>query len=68
MFIVQRRDRLSQRPDTSRWPIFSTMTADINLSRPLKATLNTVVNLRRALTQVRPFFRVFEETVFVGLF
>jgi hypothetical protein len=43
------------------------MGTDINLLRSLKAALDAVVDFRRALTQVRPFFGVFEETVLVGL-
>lgn len=38
------------------------------MCRPLKATLYAVVDLRRTLSQVRPFFGVFEKSMLVGLF
>jgi hypothetical protein len=44
------------------------MSADIDLPGPLEAALDAIIDLRRTLTQVRPFFGVFEETVLVGLF
>jgi hypothetical protein len=68
VLVVQRRNRLSQRPDTSSWTVLPSMSADINLFRPLEATFDAIVDLRRTLTQVCPFFRVFEETVLVCLF
>jgi hypothetical protein len=44
------------------------MGTDIHKLRPLEAALDAIIDLRRTLTQVRPFFGVFEETVLVGLF
>ena len=44
------------------------MGTDVNLSRPLEAALDAIVDLWRTLAQVGPFFRVFEETVLVCLF
>jgi len=44
------------------------MGTDIYLLRPLKAAFDAVVDFRRSLAEVCPFFRVFEETVLVGLF
>jgi hypothetical protein len=44
------------------------MSTDINLLWPLKAAFDAIVDFRRALTEVCPFFRVFEETVLVCLF
>jgi len=44
------------------------MGTDIDLLWPLKAAFDAVVDFRRTLTEVCPFFWVFEETVLVGLF
>jgi hypothetical protein len=68
VLIVQRRDRLSKRPNTSCGTVLSAMSTDINLFRPLKAALNAIIDLRGTLAQVRPLFGVFEESVLVGLF
>ena len=67
VLVVQLRDRLSQRPDTSGRTVFSAMGADVNLLRPLEASLYAIVDLRRTLAQVCPFFGLLEESVFVGL-
>jgi hypothetical protein len=44
------------------------MSTDIHLLRPLKAAFDAIIDLGRSLTQVCPFFRMFEETVLVCLF
>ena len=44
------------------------MSADIDLLWPLKAAFDAIVDFRCTLTEVCPFFWVFEETVLVGLF
>ena len=68
VLVVQLRNRLAQGPDTSRWAILPAMSANIHLLRPLKAALYAIVDLRRALPEVRPFFGVVEEAVLVRLF
>ena len=68
VLVVQCRDRLSQRPDTSSRTVLSAMSTDINLLRPLKAAFDAIIDLGRSLTKVCPFFRMFKETVLVCLF
>jgi hypothetical protein len=68
VLVVQLRNRLPQRPDTSRGTVLSAMSTDIDLLGPLKASLNAVVDFRCALAQVGPFFGVLKEAVLVRLF
>jgi hypothetical protein len=63
VLIVQFRDCLSQGSDTSSWTIFSAMSGDVDLAWPLEASLYAVVDFRRTLSQVCPFFGLLEETV-----
>jgi hypothetical protein len=63
VLVVQLRNRLSQRPNTRSRAIFSAMSADVDFSRPLKASLYAVVNLGRTLSQVCPFLRPLKESV-----
>jgi hypothetical protein len=67
VFVVQLRDRLSQRSDTGSGAVLSAMSTDIHLLRPLKAALYAVVYLGRTLTQIGPFFRLVEKAVLVSL-
>lgn len=66
MLIVQLSHRLSQRLDTSRGPILAAMARNIHLLGPLEAALDLVVDLGRALAQVRPRIWVVEVAVLVG--
>lgn len=63
VLVVQRSNRLSQRPDTSCRTVFPAMSADVDFLRSLKASFYAVVDLGCALSQVCPFFGVFEEAV-----
>jgi hypothetical protein len=67
VLVVQLRNSLPQRPDTSCWAVFSAVGTDINLFRPLEASFYAIVDLGRTLTQICPFFGLLEETVLVGL-
>lgn len=50
MLVVQIRNRLPQRLDARRGAVLSAMSTDIHFLGPLKAALDAVVDLRRALT------------------
>lgn len=66
VLVVQPSDSLTQRLDTGRGAIFSSMARDIDLLGPLEATLNLIVDFWGTLTQVGPRFWVLEVTVLVS--
>jgi hypothetical protein len=66
VLIVQLRNRLSQRLDTSSRTVLAAMAGDVHLLGPVKAALDLVVNFRSTLAQVRPCIRVVEVAVLVG--
>lgn len=65
MLVVQLRNRLSQRPNTRRRTILSSMSTDVDLLRPLEASFYAVVDFRCTLSQIGPFFRLLQESVLV---
>ena len=65
VLVVQPSDSLTQRLDTGRRAIFSSMARDIDLLGPLEAALYVIVDFGCTLAQVGPFFGLLEESVFV---
>lgn len=66
MRIIQPRHRLPKRFNPGSRPILSPSDADLNAVRPLEGAFDVVLDLGRALAQVRPLLRVLEEAVLVG--
>lgn len=68
MLIVQLSNSFTERLDTSRGAVFTSMARDVDFLGPLEAALDLVVDLRCSLTQIRPCVRVLEVSVFVCAF
>jgi hypothetical protein len=66
MFVVQLSHGLSQRFDTGRRTVLASMARNVYLLGPLEASLDLVVNLRGALSQIGPCFRFLEVAVLIG--
>lgn len=66
VLIVQLGHRLSQWLDTCRGTILAAMASNVHLLGALKAALDLVVDLGRALAQVGPGIGVLEVAVLVG--
>lgn len=67
VLVVQRRDSLSQWPNSSRGAVLSAMSTDVDMAGSLEAALYAIIDLGRTLSQICPFFGLVEETVLVGL-
>jgi hypothetical protein len=68
MLIIQLRHSLSKRLDSGSRAIFPTMHRDIHVTRPLKASLNLVVDLRGTLTEICPLLWMVCKAMFIGSF
>ena len=66
MIIVQLRNRLTQRLNSSRRPILTGRRRNRDRSRTVEASVNIVVCVRSALAQISPFGRILEEPMFAG--